>query len=396
MQHISTTPFGRRPVTAGLLAAQALAGDDTLCPAVDKWQILRDLGQARARFGVTDRDLAVLSALMSFHREAELGGDGATIVFPSNAALSQRAHGMAESTLRRHLAALVSADLILRHDSPNGKRYALRGMGEDLDRAFGFDLSPLARRGEEIAAAAHASKIAAERLKRIRETAVLRLRDCEKLLAYATESQPGNWDELSDALALTKRCIRRKLDMTAAEALAADAMQLLERVRKALRKQKTEEVDGNAIGYGRHKQDSNINFHESEPCKEKARAAADEPDPEAIAPDEPLLPLYLVLRACPDILTYAPHGIRHWHELVAAAAFVRGMMGITADAWDDACRQMAPPGAAIAVACILQGIDRIAKPGGYLRALARKAADRAFSPGPMVMALLRAENERAA
>lgn len=383
-------------MTAGLLAAQALAGEDAPCPAVDKWQILRDLGQARATFGVTDRDLAVLSALMSFHREAELGGDGATIVFPSNAALSQRAHGMAESTLRRHLATLVASGLILRHDSPNGKRYAVRGMGEDLDRAFGFDLAPLARRGEEIAAAAQASRIAAERLKRTRETAVLRLRDCDKLLAYAAESLPGNWDELSDALALTKRGLRRKLDMAATEALAAEAAQLLERVRKALSRLETEEMDGNAGVNERHKQNSNIPLHESEPCKERARAAAVDPDPQTVPPDEPQLPLYLVLRACPDILPYAPHGIRHWHELVAAAAFVRGMMGISADAWDEACRHMTPPGAAIAVACMLQSVDRIAKPGGYLRALARKAAEGSFSPGPMVMALLRAENERAA
>ena len=60
--------------------------------------------------------LAVLSALLSFHRGKELADDDALIVFPSNAALSERAHGMAESTLRRHLAALVRAGLILRRD----------------------------------------------------------------------------------------------------------------------------------------------------------------------------------------------------------------------------------------------------------------------------------------
>ncbi|MDN5568462.1 MAG: replication initiation protein, partial [Paracoccus sp. (in: a-proteobacteria)] len=108
MRHISTTPFGRRPVTAGLLATQALAEGPAPSCIPDKWALLRDLTAARSAFGVSDRDLAVLAALMSFHPGAKLTDDHGLIVFPSNASLSERAHGMAESTLRRHLAALVN------------------------------------------------------------------------------------------------------------------------------------------------------------------------------------------------------------------------------------------------------------------------------------------------
>ena len=111
---------------------------------------------------------------------------------------------------------------------------------------------------------------------------------------------------------------------------------------------------------------------------------------------EPPLPLHLVLRACPEILSYAPDGIRDWRGLVGAAGFVRGMIGISPDAWEEAQFHMSPPVAAITVACILQSFDRIARPGGYLRALSRKAAEGGFSPGPMVMALIRAENTRPA
>lgn len=393
MHHISTTPFGRRPVTAGLLAAQALAGEARDCPPADKWQILRDLGAARAVFGVSDRDLAVLAALISFHREDGIGPDS-TIVFPSNAALSARAHGMAESTLRRHIAALVAAGLILRHDSPNGKRYAVRGYGE-ADRAFGFDLAPLARRAEEITSAARAALMAAERLRRQRENIVLRLRDCEKLVAYGAETQPGPWDALSDAVVLTKRALRRRLDATALDHLDGMVTDLLERVQQALTLQQTENMDGNAAETERHKQYSTINSPDIEPRQETARAEAVETLSDA-PPDDPKLPLHLVLRACPEIRSYAPDGIRDWHHLIAAAAFVRGMMGISPDAWEEARHHMTPAVAAIAVACILQSFERIANPGGYLRALSRKAAEGSFSPGPMVMALLRAENTRAA
>lgn len=393
MNHITTTPFGR-PVTAGLLAAQALASQPANGVAVPKWALLRDLAKGRAGFGVTDRDLVVLQALLSFHPEDEISDEGA-IVFPSNASLAERAHGMAESTLRRHLAALVAAGLVLRHDSPNGKRYAARDAGGGIARAFGFDLAPLARRADEIASIAAEARAAEAHLKRLRELAVLRLRDAGQLVAYGVESVPGLWDDLSDAVTLLKRELRRKLDTDMLVQLGERASELLSRINARLSSE-TKETDGNDVENERHKQYSNRNLYESDLSIENGKAAGGTSEPERPAEPDPKLPLHLVLRACPDLLDYTPHGIRHWHELIAAAAFVRGMLGISPDAWEDACHSMTPPVAAIAVACILQRATDISKPGGYLRALSRKAAAGEFSPGPMVMALLKADNARAA
>src|SRR5690606_4180829 len=98
MERLTTTPFGRRQVTAGLLAAAALARAPASDPACSKWEIFGNLRDARAAFGVTDRALTVLNALLSFHQAAELRDGERLVVFPSNAALSDRAHGMAEST----------------------------------------------------------------------------------------------------------------------------------------------------------------------------------------------------------------------------------------------------------------------------------------------------------
>lgn len=58
-------------------------------------------------------------------------------------------HGKAPATLRR-LASLVEAGLIIRRDSPNGKRFARRGQGGEIESAFGFDLTPLIARVAEI------------------------------------------------------------------------------------------------------------------------------------------------------------------------------------------------------------------------------------------------------
>ena len=60
-----------------------------------------------------------------------------------------RAHGPAPATLRRALAQLVEAGIVIRRDSPNGKRYARRGEGGQVEQAFGFDLSPLVARAAE-------------------------------------------------------------------------------------------------------------------------------------------------------------------------------------------------------------------------------------------------------
>ncbi len=59
---------------------------------------------------------------------------------------------MAPATLRRHLAALVDAGLIIRRDSPNGKRFARRGQGGARSRnAFRFRyLTPLVARAADI------------------------------------------------------------------------------------------------------------------------------------------------------------------------------------------------------------------------------------------------------
>ena len=100
------------------------------------------------------------------------------------------------------------------------------------------------------------------------------------------------------------------------------------------------------------------------------------------------LPLGLVLKACPDILPYASQEVKRWRDLVDLAGFVRGMMGISPDAWSEAQRIMGPEVASITLAGILQRVDDIRSPGGYLRALTSKAAAGGFSPGPMIMALL--------
>ena len=108
-------------------------------------------------------------------------------MFPSNQQLALRAHGMAPATLRRHLAALVDCGLIIRRDSPNGKRFARKGQGGAIEMAFGFDLSPLVARAEEFEAWAEEVRAEERALRLVRERITLCRRDIAKMIATGIE-----------------------------------------------------------------------------------------------------------------------------------------------------------------------------------------------------------------
>ncbi|MBN8189151.1 hypothetical protein JF540_20915 [Salipiger thiooxidans] len=205
------TPFGRtaRAVLTSLQVRQPVAAPP--CP-LDKWQILRDLTAARARFGLSDRDITLLQALLSFHPGARLDASEPLVIHPSNETICARANGMPCSTMRRHLARLVEAGLLVRRDSPNGKRYARRIAGTKI--AFGFDLSPLLHRAAEIADEAASARALEQQRKALRETASLLRRDLAALVEFgAAEHSDPLWDAFSDLARLAARQLRRKLDV---------------------------------------------------------------------------------------------------------------------------------------------------------------------------------------
>ena len=119
-------------------------------PYSNPYELLGPVRILRKELGLTTNDLAVLSALISFLPRERRGGldnrqIALTVVFPSNASLSERANGLDERTLRRSLGRLSTAELIERKSSANGKRFPLRYGGVIKD-AFGIDLKPLIQR----------------------------------------------------------------------------------------------------------------------------------------------------------------------------------------------------------------------------------------------------------
>ena len=387
--HISTTPFGRRSLTLAHVASQATAKARPPDKAVHKWQVFRAICTAKARIGVSERALAVLDALLSFHPETTLSGDG-LIVFPSNQQLALRAHGMAPATLRRHLAALVDCGLVIRRDSPNGKRFARKGRGGTVEMAFGFELSPLVARAEEFEAWAEDVQAEERALRLVRERITLCRRDIAKMIATGIEEGvptrragqgPSDWSEIHGLYRGILDRIPRTATRDELEPIAADLTLLADEILILLESHvKSSISSANESQTERHIQNSNPNpLPELEPGFQESRGPKSEPQAEPSRPPQQGFPLGMVLEACPDIVDYAKGGISNWRDLLIVAAVVRSMLGISPSAWEAAQSVMGELPAAIVVAAILQRGAAIASAGGYLRELTRKAEAGQFS-----------------
>jgi replication initiation protein RepC len=414
---VSTTPFGRRPLSLAMVATQAAARATEPGAAVHKWLVYRAVCEAKVALGIGDRALAVLNALLTFHPETVLTAAAAKtddgerqqarglVVFPSNDQLSLRAHGMAPATLRRHLAVLVHCGLLIRRDSPNGKRYARKGQGGAIETAFGFDLTPLVARAAEFERLAEAARAERRDYLVVRERITLVRRDIAKMVATGVEEAvSGDWRGFQQAYSALARSIPRTATKAELEPLLAALEVLAEEIRIVLETHiNSQNPSANESQTERHIQNSNTNPLEFEPALQTSRRSGEAPRESPGRPKaEPLrekqtartaqrrqFPLGMVLEACPDVSHYARHGISSWRDLVVVAELIRSVLGVSPSAWEDACSILGEEDAAIVVAAILQRAEAIKSPGGYLRNLTARARAGEFSVGPVLMSLLR-------
>ena len=186
------------------LAEQAVIA----CP--NPYGLLGPVRVLRKDLNLTSNDVTLLTALISFLPRDQSPKSGETqckltVVFPSNASLSDRANGMDERTLRRCLGRLETAGLIQRKSSANGKRFPLRYRGIIKD-AFGIDLAPMIHSHDALAA--RASKITEERER-------LRSLKAEALALRASLLQDEHLDEARLYALGTIRNLLRRATLTA-------------------------------------------------------------------------------------------------------------------------------------------------------------------------------------
>jgi Replication protein C C-terminal region./Replication protein C N-terminal domain. len=404
-----TTPFGRRSMTLAMLSRQVASQQIVANKSVDKWKLFRNLCIAKPRLGVTDRALAVLNALLSFYPKNELAEEHGLVVFPSNVQLSIRAHGMAEQTIRRHLAALIAAGLLIRKDSPNGKRYARKRRSGEIGEAYGFSLAPLLARSEELEQLA--ADVDEERLclQRLRERLTLCRRDITKFVTAALdEGCDGHWLNFRFQLEAALERLPRVPDVKQLSEAVAELERLRREVINQLERQENfGKQSGNPNQTERHIQNTeseSINEEAVVVCANEERASQAMPNrglrrSSAFLSERqsestfPPLSLPLVLQACPRITDYGPHGrVSNWQELLSASHVVQSMLGISASAYRDACSVLGLQQASILIACLLERAEELSSPGGYLRELTRRAAQQKLAIVPMLLTLLKTKS----
>lgn len=410
VQSIVSTPFGRRSLTLASIAAQRAAGARPAKPLVHKWKLYRAIAEAKPVLGISDRALSVLSALLSCHADMELDADADLVVFPSNRELSLRAHGMAAATLRRHLAALVAAGLVIRRDSPNGKRYARKGEHGEIEVAYGFDLRPLLARADEFERLVEGLRAERRQCAAMRERISLHRRDIAKARELAREEGLADFPfALGGRESALERPLRgldlatlRLVEAELAE-MRSDTLKLLQLHEKGEKSSacdsqnerhiQTQDPDSIFDEAGNEEEGSGegqaVN-HDTQVGSEIGHVRKRAAEHQAM----PLSSLSLTLTACPTVRDYARHGIASWRDLIDTADRVRIALSISDDAWTDALTVMGRERTAVSVAILLEQVERIRSPGGYLRRLTEQARRGGYRPEASLMVLLKRRESR--
>lgn len=412
-EHHITTPFGGGRFSARLaLHQQAVARQQAELKAgaggnrtgrADKWALIDALTEARFHYGLNDRAIAVMEALLSFVPGREIDGAEPLVVFPSNRALSARLRGMSAPTIRRHLASLAGLGLLIRRDSPNGKRYRVKAAPGEADECFGFDLAPLALEAEAILAAADQARALFRQEKALRTQITLEQRDIGRIVATALEEgRPGDWDGFAIRLAALVARIRRRDALDELKGRLEALILLRAEVEKAYLSALSDgELSTSDLHFERHIQNSNTDpsfeLDGKELIGRENSGEGERAETEALAPERKGLSLSgrgggvslkRVLKACPTLSDYASGGeIRSLADFLKVAGLVRSMLGISPDAWAKAQAALGREQAACVMAMMLERAETIRSPGGYLRSLTAKAEKGQFSILPMLKAL---------
>jgi replication initiation protein RepC len=293
----------------------------------------------------------------------------------------------------------VEAGLIVRKDSANGKRYSRKARTGEIESAFGFDISPLLLRAEELAAMAQ--QVAADRLafRRAKESLTICRRDIRKLITAAIEEGvPGDWPAIEELYVGLISRIPRTPTIEMLGMILKGMRRLQSEIINLLKmQQEAENCSTNDAHNERHKQSSESeSFSELEPSSEEELEVTPRKNVDPRVEAMRMFPLGLVLKACPEIVSYSPGGtVNSWRDLMSAAIVVRSMLGVSPSAYQDACEIMGAENAAATVACILERSGHINSAGAYLRDLTAKAERGEFSLGRALMALLRVNGQNA-
>lgn len=318
---------------------------------------LGSLQRVSAHFGLKANHSSILNMLVSFLRD--LTADGRPVIYASNRAMCERAHGMELQTLQRGLRRLIEAGLIRRHTSPNGKRYTHRAADGTILEAFGIDISPLIERRaeiQELSASAHAQEI---------EMRILR--DRLSCLRYNFAKNSPQEDRIRALLRRGSASAGDFLDLIAAlEAeLGTDVIEPNFPVHPAEIPTETKKMTPSEYQIDAHQQNIKQNIYDKKQVADhRNREVQVEP---MICMEEDLPDLETVFENCPSALEYSPYQINTWRDAIGLAFELAPHIGIRTELAARAGQKLGLHGFAMTIFVLVQRCNEISNAPGYLQ-----------------------------
>jgi replication initiation protein RepC len=415
--HCAYAPTGLRKLTISLLQATRAAEDFSgLPPNISRpSQILSALKSAASCLGLPTRLVHVIDWLFKFTQPQDWEPGHQPIVWPS-AALQRDALGLSETQVKAINRGLIAAGLIAMKDSPNGKRYGKRNREGHIVEAYGFDLSPLAARYDEFIQLAAAAK--EERIERgkLRRRATIARNGMTQILETVTEqgltgeewtsllhdsrrltqtlSRIESLDELTFAVQRLERQQREarehvenmlaQAQLAAAETLYTASKQAEYRPHQYNYKSRenlkpdtvvAHEGSGSASGPVGRSPDTAKRLSE---LMDRQAGRDGTAYNNVVSTDNSSLPRLTInelLILAPRLQTYLTTPRPVWHDVVDAADWLRGELGISQPLWGEACLLMGREWAAVGVALVsARPVAHFrTSPGGYFHGMVRKA-----------------------
>jgi len=426
-------PTGFRRLTPSLLHADRAAECfDGLPEGVAvHGQLLAALKAAAPRLGLSVRVVHALDWLFRFTRPQDWEAGGRPVVWPSSS-LQQEALGLSKSRVKSINRALTGAGLITMRDSPSGKRYGVRDRQGQIVEAYGFDLSPIATRHAEFLRLAAEAKAERELIGRLRRRATIARKAITQILETVAEYGFGGeaWSQLrSDTQALIKslRLVERPEELAigvgSLERWQTEARMRLEQLLETVNPDsKGPENRPHIIATNQTLYSEQNTVMASKNCsspqgpvpsdpapqggqqgKEEAQGrpgcqstngSVSEPDPatgqggelrtspagrtETPRTDSGTvmqLSIDELMQLAPRLRPYLNSPRPAWPEIVDAADWLRGELGVSKSLWGEACVAMGREQAAIAIAIVSAkpAAHFRSTPGGYFHGMVAKA-----------------------
>lgn len=406
------TATGLRKLTPPMLSTINQADRYRPSAALNPSKALAAFKAAAPHLGLRPTLVHAVDWLFRFTNPQDWEPTSRPIVWPS-ASMQQQEMGLGPSQVKNLNRSLVELGLVVMRDSPNGKRYGRRNAEGHIAEAYGFDLSPIARRFEEFRALAKAARKERERIQALKRRTSIARNGIRQILETAREQgiEGTDWDACINAAVFASHGIAShqhssEMEMAVAklERVQAD---LRERLEALLIPRQSDQQKGDAgqipvdifvdIGPNRpenrpritttnhpfEQKDTVIAYEECStqpPPSVPRRASAgsqDQAKPRVTVRRAAIrggarqtaerrdLTLTLtpaeLIRLAPRLKTYLAGPTPTWPQIVDAADWLRDELGISKSIWGDACVAMGREFSAVVVAIVS------AKPSTHFR-----------------------------